>query len=73
MYNENIVSELVQYGYGSIEDCILASTLCINFNDINEVIDKINELNQLNLINENKTNVMSILYILFIIYNKKGF
>eukprot|EP01084_Bolivina_argentea_P215853 366558_1 len=43
-YNTEIVSELINLGCGTREECIAASLLVINQNDINEVKDKVYEL-----------------------------
>ncbi len=42
--NDEIINELVNIGIGSRNECIAASLLVVNPNDINEITNKVSEL-----------------------------
>eukprot|EP01084_Bolivina_argentea_P172020 297991_1 len=45
-YNSDVVNQLVQLNYGTLEQCISASKKVIDYNDINAVVIKLKELEQ---------------------------
>eukprot|EP01084_Bolivina_argentea_P272963 464872_1 len=45
-YNVDVISQLVDLKFGTRDECIAASKLCIDFNNINEVLDQLTRLKQ---------------------------
>ena len=43
-YDNDVVTELVKLGVGTIEECITASQQVVDYHDINVVADKVNEI-----------------------------